>query len=129
MSDPFDCSTQVRRSQIRHPALKVRPNGRSRSSGSFGQLDLDPTGGQVEEGDRVISAARIVPLRRTIMAAIWGRERPGIPAGLNGKASQPVRSARGPGKRIARAMGEREPSKAEQDGARTIKPFVAADRI
>jgi len=29
----------------------------------------------------------------------------------------------------ARAMGEREPSKAEQDGARTIKPFVAPDRI
>jgi hypothetical protein len=29
----------------------------------------------------------------------------------------------------ARAMGEREASKAEQDGARTIKPFVAPDRI
>jgi hypothetical protein len=29
----------------------------------------------------------------------------------------------------ARAMGEREPSKAEQDGARSIKPFVAPDRI
>jgi hypothetical protein len=28
----------------------------------------------------------------------------------------------------ALAMGEREPSKAEQDGARTIKPFVAPDR-
>jgi len=26
-------------------------------------------------------------------------------------------------------MGEREPSKAEQDGARTIKPFDAPDRI
>jgi len=26
-------------------------------------------------------------------------------------------------------MGEREPSKAEQDGARTIKPFAAPDRI
>jgi hypothetical protein len=29
----------------------------------------------------------------------------------------------------ARAMGERESSKAEQDGARTIKPFVAPERI
>jgi len=26
-------------------------------------------------------------------------------------------------------VGEREPGKAEQDGARTIKPFVAAERI
>jgi hypothetical protein len=33
------------------------------------------------------------------------------------------------GKPIARGLSAREAGKAEQDGARTIKPFVGPDRI
>jgi hypothetical protein len=52
-----------------------------------------------------------------------------LSAGLAGKASQPVRSVRGPGSGPRAGYGEREASKAEQDRARTIKPFVASDHI
>jgi hypothetical protein len=55
----------------------------------------------------------------------------GIYAGLTSGASRPVRPARGEAGESdrARRIGEREPRKAEQDGARTIKPFVAPHRI
>jgi hypothetical protein len=68
--------------------------------------------------DHSASGSRSDRLKR-LRSSPYGRR-----AGVDARTHAPVT-----GKRIARGLSARKAGKAEQDRARTIKPFVTPDRI